>query len=1149
MRLPIISSDSIKEIVKGSAIATDIARANFWSARGNEGFQFVVDINKVSGKVHPDAQWRWLRARNWEHLASGWVFQGADPLNDGETMTWGCFKSNSPRTINGKVVKYEHPYKTDTRAFFPHVTWRVGYRMAVRCGLADEYLERVLAAYVKPHGFCVIDGIEDIPNRWLKRNIDKGFWQWVKEHPSIAIILTEGAKKAAALVSAGDVAIGLPGIWNGRRVDKGSATKTSYLIPELQYFTQKGRTFIFCFDRDEKLSTLKAVRSAIWHTGKLLFDAGCQVKVLSWDLPHKGVDDLLVVKGVAYFEELYQLAPTFAEWQWLLRKQNQLQTPVTVGLNVPDLSTIGLELPKTGIVGIISPKATGKTKLIASQTRQLDEFVSITHRIFLGRSLGGRLGYTWRTDADRGLGEWLDPETGEPTLKLGTCVESLLAIDPSKFSDFDIVIDEAVQVIRSLITSSTCNQDGRRPTLLARLTQLIRKARRVILADADLDDTTINYIKTLRGEDSCYLVKNDYKLPGYDVELFVSPDDSSIICHAVKLANEGKKLLIQTDSKLATKLLERMIKSGLKVPGNRILTINAETSGDEQAQSYIKFLESEYQKYDVVIASPSMCTGVSIEMHWFDEVIGVYYGVLNDGDIAQALARVREPIKRTVWVSQFGRNYSKVSRSPYPEIVKKDLFTKNDREIALIRPSLRPDLLPFVDYQYERDNDPHIKTFCKISAEHNYSMWALRDNFIARMKYEGNTLTTKEIRTDSDTKTSLKELRKEIEWDGFVEISIAKPLDVDEKEEIRKSEQLTREQIIRQKKTEVMMFCNVVEDFNPLLGGSEQIASYCLFKKRNPIAAAMVLNQFEITPEVVEAVEKHGPKLTRFEDLQYGIEENSEAQGGRYALSLDRSERTIYKQASWGFVPYAPDLPTREQERYLLEQLGVSKYIDVFLGGATLTEGDLQDLCDEIRTYHKDCNEVLKIGFSPTSSKWSNVRIFNRVLERLGIPVISERFGREQTRITRLDEEKWEVRSRILQRRANERELIQIFAQTEPEREKVPLGEPFAIYQPVSTGGIDVVNEDENLLNQPITTSIPADELALLIKGEGGETYTERDFVDIFYWLKAACTDKASASIILPTIKRLNIPQRIKRVVWGWLAPNEQANLRMWATG
>ena len=71
--------------------------------------------------------------------------------------------------------------------------------------------------------------------------------------------------------------------------------------------------------RCEKPSTLKAVRSATWHTGKLLFDAGSEVKVLSWDLPHKGVDDLLVAMGEDYFEKIFSLAPTFAEWQWFPR--------------------------------------------------------------------------------------------------------------------------------------------------------------------------------------------------------------------------------------------------------------------------------------------------------------------------------------------------------------------------------------------------------------------------------------------------------------------------------------------------------------------------------------------------------------------------------------------------------------------------------------------------------------------------------------------------------------------------------------------------------------------------------------------------------------------------------------------------------------
>ncbi|MFM6202318.1 MAG: DUF3854 domain-containing protein, partial [Dolichospermum sp.] len=51
--------------------------------------------------------------------------------------------------------------------------------------------------------------------------IDKyqSFWEWVKDHPQIPVTITEGAKKAAALLSCGIVAIGLPGINNGYTYD------------------------------------------------------------------------------------------------------------------------------------------------------------------------------------------------------------------------------------------------------------------------------------------------------------------------------------------------------------------------------------------------------------------------------------------------------------------------------------------------------------------------------------------------------------------------------------------------------------------------------------------------------------------------------------------------------------------------------------------------------------------------------------------------------------------------------------------------------------------------------------------------------------------------------------------------------------------
>lgn len=47
-------------------------------------------------------------------------------------------------------------------------------------------------------------------------------------------------------------------------------------------------------------------------------------------------------------------------------------------------------------------------------------------------------------------------------------------------SDLWLVIDEVVQVLRHLLTSSTCRKDGKLPALLTRLRQLVQIARRVI---------------------------------------------------------------------------------------------------------------------------------------------------------------------------------------------------------------------------------------------------------------------------------------------------------------------------------------------------------------------------------------------------------------------------------------------------------------------------------------------------------------------------------------------------------------------------------------------------------------------------------------------------------------------------------------------
>ncbi|ANV84611.1 hypothetical protein AWQ21_09575 [Picosynechococcus sp. PCC 7003] len=211
---------------------------------------------------------KWLR--NYAHLEDGgWWCSGIDILTFKPSL-WGCLKPNSPRKIDGKPIKYEHPPKTPTEAFF----------------LGDE-----------------------------------DYWRGVIADKKTPIIITEGAKKAASLLSAGYCAIGLPGIFSGYRTPKnaqGQKIGDSYLIPQLKAIAQKNREIVFCFDNDLKPKTIRNVRIAVGRTAKLFRAEGCKVKVMcwTWDFPDlKGVDDVHFVHGPEAVKHLFDQRQSVTAWK------------------------------------------------------------------------------------------------------------------------------------------------------------------------------------------------------------------------------------------------------------------------------------------------------------------------------------------------------------------------------------------------------------------------------------------------------------------------------------------------------------------------------------------------------------------------------------------------------------------------------------------------------------------------------------------------------------------------------------------------------------------------------------------------------------------------------------------------------------------
>ncbi|MDY6803470.1 MAG: DUF3854 domain-containing protein [Cyanobacteriota bacterium] len=111
------------------------------------------------------------------------------------------------------------------------------------------------------------------------------YWQDVIDDEAIAIRLTEGTKKAVASMAHTE----MPTI-AGCGVEM--FLKDGQLTPIMQQFLQPGRMFEIAFDAD--IVRKVEVRQALFKLAKALLDAGCLVKVRTWDEEYgKGIDDVI----------------------------------------------------------------------------------------------------------------------------------------------------------------------------------------------------------------------------------------------------------------------------------------------------------------------------------------------------------------------------------------------------------------------------------------------------------------------------------------------------------------------------------------------------------------------------------------------------------------------------------------------------------------------------------------------------------------------------------------------------------------------------------------------------------------------------------------------------------------------------------------
>lgn len=240
-----------------------------------------------------------LKGTRWKPVwanGGGWVCWSASTTHNRENLYSGVqFKPDAPR-LNEK----QKPIK---------------YESARGKGEAPD-----------PLFLTVPDLIWDaIALRWSQaigsKEYELGFWNWV-EQTKIPIFLTEGAKKAACLLSHGYAAISLAGVANGQYVGA--------IAPLLKPYCSLGRKVFLAFDSD--LHTKFSVKHELDRLARLLAGEGSNPHVLLWAEDYKGIDDLIAANGKDALEIVYANAKTYEAYH-REREDNDDETPIEEHFN------------------------------------------------------------------------------------------------------------------------------------------------------------------------------------------------------------------------------------------------------------------------------------------------------------------------------------------------------------------------------------------------------------------------------------------------------------------------------------------------------------------------------------------------------------------------------------------------------------------------------------------------------------------------------------------------------------------------------------------------------------------------------------------------------------------------------------------------
>ena len=932
-------------------------------------------------------------------LKGGWGIEGYNPFDWDEAPELRSFKPDQPRkSKDGKLIKYDFPKNAKHNPILPRISYEIASIIFRSAGLNFLDLTQTYAAQE------IKEGIEDKAEcRW--------FWRAVHENPTIPISIAEGGKKALSLLSNGRCAIALSSITTWR-AERGSR-KVHHWLALLAW---KRKIFI-TFDQDDKKKTKQAVDRQAFRLSAALMRAGAiSIKRLAWGGTAKGIDDyiykLISKYGDRYAQKLlrkcYQNAQDYRKFGIKVTLPGKIKKINQRFLKVEDI----LSIPHKILI-VKSAKGTGKTGVLAQLLEQDRDqnipTINLSHLERLARELGERLDLPYRTEENT--------ISLRNALGYSLCIDSFspnnsVPFNSEQWRDAGIAIDEFTQVLRHLAFGTTELKKYRKlvmSTLGHKLADCwdYGKPIRILDADADVDSIELIYeliqlysdqeISREELENQTLSVVNSFEPRKGELHFYQEPSPKQILLDLNRRMQRKENLLILSSSQKSrsadgTKNLERLARKFYKP--EEVLRIDSKTTGDpenpafnisgeslkalligkvqdlqarpsfrskqldlfnEQEMDQGEFALPRLAKIKVVIASPTICTGISIDRvdGYFDAVFSFQSANISPNSVRQQLVRLRDfQAPRYLWSPKLGKVFVG-SKSPNPLELLTDQKGEAKLSLGLLACKEAAKLL-------DASICPLTKYWAKVGANQNGNNYIYREKLITDLETEGWNLIHHYPGRSEDL-SSIWEQRKAIKEESIQEdnkaISNAADLDKAIADGMKKKKNLTKKQ-------------------------QDQLYKFQIKEK---------YSVEEVLPKLIEADQKkYYPALK----LRFWL-----TLGRPHLEAHDKEQIEKHQESNNGAI-FIPDLnkSLTITKVKLLELLDLSRFLEPDLEW-TNKSPELIELKDFVLKDLVRFNQILKKGIAATDSP---ITVLQKILSAIALkmPYLrNERDGRKRLRV------------------------------------------------------------------------------------------------------------------------------------------------------